>query len=221
MPGKVTFNLMHEGLLGSGFTGHMNVTLSRDGESVSLGQNFSVAPSVKQSFERAFDILLGKPFVATGAKDGTLSSQYEAIRLTTSTQSISKSLIVDDASYDRMMEFFKAADGRVNDYGFFIGQNCVDFFDAAYAMTGAKGKLSAMFSDEELDGSTLGWLLLGRKHDENFKVQITPEAFLATLAPREQQLPKPASSSFASAEIAIPMLLLVVMLTKMAKRLRA
>ncbi len=212
---------MHEGLLGSGFTGHMNVTLTRDGEAVSLGQNFSVAPSVKQSFERTLDILLGKPFILTGAQDGTLSSQYEAIRLTTSTEAISKSLVVDDATYDRMMEFFKAADGRVNDYGFFIGQNCVDFFDAAYALSGAKGKLSAMFSDEELDGSTLGWLLLERKHDENFRVEITPEAFLATLAPREMQLPEPASSSFAGVDIAIPMLLLIVMLTKMAKRFRA
>ncbi len=218
MPGRVTFNLMSEGLLGSGFTGHLSVTLTRDGQSITLGQNFSLLQSLKQSFERAGDILLGKPFASTHNQDGALSTLHEAIRLNTSTQAVSKTLVVSDAVYDKVLAFFKETDGRANDYGLLLGQNCLDFADAVYDMIGAKGDISDLFSAQELSGSTVGWLLQGRKNKELPLRKMDAQTFISTLGPREQKPPKPISSSFAGADIVIPMLLLIVMLTKMARR---
>jgi hypothetical protein len=218
MPGRITFNLMSEGLLGSGFTGHLNVTLTRDGQSITLGQNFSILQSLKQSFERAGDILLGKPFGSTHNQDGSLSTQYEAIRLSTSTQAVSKTLVISDAVYDKLLAFFKETDGRANDYGLLLGQNCLDFADAVFDMTGAAGDISDLFTAQELSGSTVGWLLLSRKNKELPLRKMDAKTFISTLAPREQKPPKPISSSFAGADIMIPMLLLIVMLTKMVRR---
>ncbi len=218
MPGNVTFNLMSEGLLGSGFTGHLSITLTRDGQSLTLGQNFSIAQSIKQSFERAGDILLGKPFGATRHQDGSLSTQYEAIRLSTSTQAVSKTLVVSDEIYDKLLTFFKQTDGRANDYGMILGQNCLDFADAVFEMTGAPGKISDLFSKDELSGSTVGWLLLGRKNGEIPLRKMSAETFISSLTPKEQKPREPVSSSFAGADIVIPMLLLIVMLTRMARK---
>lgn len=209
---------MSEGLLDSGFTGHVSVTLTRDGQSLTLGQNFSILQSLKQSFERAGDILLGKPFGSTRHQDGTLSTAYEAIRLNTSTKVVSKTLVVDDAVYDKLLAFFRETDGRANDYGLLLGQNCLDFADAVYDMTGMSGDIADLFTASELTGSTVGWLLQGRKNKELPLRKMEAQTFISSLTPREQKPPSPISSSFASADIIIPMLLLIVMLTKMARR---
>ena len=223
MAGQVTFNLMPKGLVDSGFTGHMNVTLSRDGQAITLGQNFSILEGLKQGMERTGDILLGRPFNPTKHNEGLLSSEYEFIFLTTSAKVIKKSVTVDDATYDKMLDFFQKVEGASSDYGFLVGRHCLDFADAAFSMTGHSGQLADLFTKAELEGSALGWSLMQRKQETLgtgwLKVRTSaPEQFLATLGPQGGFEKKPVSSSMAGADLIIPALLLIMVMIRLARK---
>lgn len=214
---------MPKGLVDSGFTGHMNVTLSRDGQAMTLGQNFSILEGLKQGMERTGDILLGRPFNPTKHNEGVLSSEYEFIFLTTSTKVIRKSVTVDDVTYGKLLDFFHKVEGASSDYGFLVGRHCLDFADAAFSLTGQSGQLADLFSSQELAGSALGWSLMQRKQDTIgtgwLKVRTsTPEQFLATLSPVGGYEKKPVSSSMAGADLIIPALLLIVVMIRLARK---
>mgnify|MGYP001171544370 CR=1 FL=1 len=223
MTGQVTFNLMPKGLVDSGFTGHMNVTLSRDGQAITLGQNFSIMEGLKQGMERTGDILLGRPFNPTKHNEGILSSEYEFIFLTTSENVIRKSITVDDATYDKVLKFFHKVEGASSDYGFLVGRHCLDFADAVFSLTGKTGQLADLFTTSELEGSALGWSLMQRKQDTPgtgwLKVRTaTPDQFIATLSPVGGYTRKPVSSSMAGADLIIPALLLIVVMIRLARK---
>jgi hypothetical protein len=132
MSGRVTFNLIKDGIVG-----HVNVTITQGGFSETLGNSgdLSVFPM------------------------GIYSPSFEKSRLWASTNLVQKTLVVDDANFQAIKSYFAQMEGGSTHYGLYFGVNCIDFVQNVYELTEEQGHFADLFSIDELRGPLSGWLM--------------------------------------------------------------
>lgn len=144
MAGEITFNLIKDGIVG-----HVNVTITRGEFSKTLGNSGDLS---------TFPM-------------GIYSPSFERSRVWASTNLIQKTLQVDDTRFDAINAYFSRMEGGSTHYGLYFAENCIDFAQSVYELTGAEGHFANLFSTQELKGPLSGWLLRNLRTSESVEAQ--------------------------------------------------
>lgn len=132
MTNTVTFNYLKDGIVG-----HTSVTITDGDISVSLSSSADI----------------------TGYPLGVYSTRHEQFRKWSSIHSIEKSVVVSDAQFARVKQYFDSVRETRSDYGYVFGTNCLDFTQDVYELIGGQGSFADLFTPQELAGPISGIVL--------------------------------------------------------------
>jgi hypothetical protein len=137
MTNTVTFNYLKDGIIG-----HTSVTIANGDYSISLSSSADI----------------------TGYPLGVYSTRHEEFRKWSSIHSIEKTVVVSDAQFARVKDYFDSVRETRSDYGYVFGTNCLDFTQKAYELIGGDGSFADLFTPQELAGPITGIVLQWEEH---------------------------------------------------------
>lgn len=129
MPNRITFNYLKDGIVG-----HTSVTIANGDFSISLSSSADI----------------------TGLPLGVYSTRHEQFRKWSSIHSIEKTVVVSDAQFAGVKDYFDSVRETRSDYGYVFGTNCIDFAQHIYSLINGTGSFADLFTSDELAGPLTG-----------------------------------------------------------------